>query len=296
MTMRGAPRDGAWPADGTNARITIDEGACFMKACNVGSILAIALCAMAPAAADIVNVSAPWNSGEPNHEVNLYEIYNQITGETLTNEQLNESFRQLDLQMLDPSHPIFHNMLSVTFEAEYRYAWLIHTFGLYYYDQNSALQMLDLFTGIDTTGSLRDPVTGDALYSYTLNAADFLGPIGLFTLGQSPPGFTGEYTWFSEQHLNLYPGNPADPLDPFWPMSWMEDHIAIFTTPDPDLFIIAIEDLPFNHFRGDEDYNDLVLTMRISVIPEPTSMALLGLGIAGMVVRKFRRMLIPSWR
>jgi hypothetical protein len=63
-----------------------------------------------------------------------------------------------------------------------------------------------------------------------------------------------------------------------------------------DTYVLTWEDLPYTYFSGavdigDQDYNDILIqfTLNRTVIPEPSSMALLGLGLAGLAVRKFRK-------
>ncbi|MBI5093071.1 MAG: DUF4114 domain-containing protein [Candidatus Hydrogenedentes bacterium] len=99
------------------------------------------------------------------------------------------------------------------------------------------------------------------------------GPFGFYL---TSTGYNGTQTWYSESALN--PGS--------------QDHMIALATGNPDTVLLAWEDLPLFGSgpdpNYDSDYNDLVVTFT-RVIPEPTSMVLLGMGIAGVVVRRMRR-------
>jgi hypothetical protein len=74
--------------------------------------------------------------------------------------------------------------------------------------------------------------------------------------------------WYSEASLNNGDGY----------------HFIFLSTPDPYKFLVGFEDdWLTGSGAGDGDYNDFVfMTENIKVVPEPTTMLLLGMGILGL--------------
>jgi hypothetical protein len=95
-----------------------------------------------------------------------------------------------------------------------------------------------------------------------------INPVGEFGFFLDPIGNRADPSlWFSEESLNEDGG----------------DHMFIYSTPDPDKFLLAWADLDFRASH-DHDYNDLVLELTVTrnVVPEPGSLLLLGMGVSAM--------------
>ncbi|HOF40888.1 MAG TPA: PEP-CTERM sorting domain-containing protein [Candidatus Hydrogenedentes bacterium] len=221
--------------------------------------LTIVLAAALPAGA--INIPNPTPHAA---ELSVYEVYNSLYGTSFTSNVDLDVQRVVDLQtFLLP----FGSDLYV--EARARYASTVSEFGYYTPSGLPAVQ-----TPLFSVTAVGD-VSG-AGFNAVINTSD---PFG-FYMDPAGPAF-----WYSEQALN-----------PFG-----EDHMVAYSVAgDPSLLLLAWEDLTLPSTQGqlprpvagpapDGDYNDLIVELRLrEIVPEPASLLLFGMGIAGMGVVRIR--------
>lgn len=119
-------------------------------------------------------------------------------------------------------------------------------------------------------------------------------------MGYLPAGMTASFSTPNTFGLYLRSISPRDGSSQTWYSevgrnSDGMDHQALYdlqlltgNSAFAGSFLSAWEDLRAGHQLADLDYNDLVLQLDTFVVPEPSTLTLLGLGIAGLAARRLR--------
>lgn len=188
--------------------------------------------------------SEPWDPSSASDPLNLYEIYNEVYGTSLT------SNTELEAFAIEPGELFECLYGGGQVDVVARFAGFGQAVG-FYTESGDSIPVSAIGTGLSSTGSLSLPAGVVGLYDQVTGA--------------------GNPRWYSEAALN---GG--------------DDHMVAYWGQNGDIFI-GFEDRAFTDPFADFDYNDLVLTITCNVVPEPASVVLLGMALAGLVSRKLIR-------
>lgn len=204
--------------------------------------------AASPAMATIV--LDPWSVSNPSDELNLFEIVNALYGTSYT------SSAQMLFAQIDPHDEVFSGSHSILAEA--KYAGYNQTIGWY---QETGAGDPDEFHVLFTA-------TGNGLGNFGSATINPTGNFGLFETA-GPAGSPPLYTWYSESDENANG----------------EDHMVTYDVEQltnnslyHNVWLAGWEDKPFN--VSDKDYDDFVL--QYTIVPEPSTLLLMGMGLAAM--------------
>ena len=235
-------------------------------------IMVAMLFVAAVATADMSTLSAnTTGSGE----TLLYQIFNEIYGTDLAdNAELVSTYGNDNFE----TYTVAAGQ-SVTFDVEALWMDAYYTQDLSFYTSSGTWDIL--FGGndeIDNSWRLVNSNNGTG----SVGNLSGIGLTGQFTADETfgfsnysynPDNAWTNFTFYSEESLNT----PN------------ETHMLFFTTPIEGVWFAAVEDLPLSNTYSHQDFNDFVFQFSESVVPEPSSMLLLGIGISAMAIRRFRR-------
>lgn len=200
------------------------------------------------------------------NESHLYEVYNALYSTNYKSSDKLVRQQQTGWEVYTPDA----DDQSIRFWGVWSNAWFNENFG--YYDGLRPLFEVPLFTTPGMGNGRTNAYIGNDGY---VAVADLNGPMGFWNQPYNWYSSISYSTLYSETSLN-YDG---------------ERHFVILNTPFANTYLLAIEDLASTSDSSHQDFNDLMVEIQIGqrIVPEPATLLLLGLGCAGLVVRRFKR-------
>jgi hypothetical protein len=227
-------------------------------------VVMMALLALAAAPAMATTVRDDLNPGS---ELDLYQVVNAVYFTTYG------SSAAMLFAQLDPLGEVFSG--EQDYAAEAKYAGYEETFG--WYQETGAGNPTDLNELFSVP-----PGTSGLLGGSPSGTISPVGDYG-FYLEAGPSSNPDRYTWFSERDENRRD----------------EDHMVTYDlelltgdTAYHGCVLLGWEDKPFWLGQSDKDYEDLVVQLCPAdkvILPEPATILLLGMGLAGMTSRYLKR-------